>query len=569
MEEWAEKLYQSILRETDRKQIWNDVQTLNQWFRYTGTEEGEASARFIRDRLKSYGIPVEWVQYPCYRSIPNDASLSVEGQDEPISLMPYVYSGATDALQGELAFDELSAQGGGTQAELAGRLERLKGKIALTYDNSYRFSVAAARAGVKALLHIWPKNLAHHGSIGGVWGSPGVDDLEKYPFLPFAEILHDVGEALKKRLETQTVRGTLQICMENDIRRSSMPVAFIQGQSDDFVLVSGHYDGWHEGITDNACANASMIELARILWNHRDSLKRSVMLAWWSGHSDGKYAGSTYYFDTHFEQISKHCVAHVNMDISGCATSDLVAFNTAGMEGAANDLDWLQEFNTEPVQAPIPMDRFADQTFWGADVPFAIMPRFNRRELGDGIFYWWHTREDTLNKVDQDVLYRDHCVIGKLTSIFAMSRRLPFDFSWFLAQMTQRLDELRCQLPAEFTLESVYAGLDKAGSCAAELAEAYAADPSLEKVALEFAGELARLLYTSASRYQQGPAYGKFLLPGLSGAAGCTSENCTAEYYLALKTDFLRQRNRVNDQLERAVRLCRLQLNEYRVSTGT
>ena len=52
----------------------------------------------------------------------------------------------------------------------------------------------------------------------------------------------------------------------------------------------------------------------------------------------------------------------------------------------------------------MPMTRFADQTFWGADIPFAIMPKFIKDHE---MFYWWHTREDTFDKVDPEVALRD------------------------------------------------------------------------------------------------------------------------------------------------------------------
>lgn len=558
MEYNVEQLYRVIQNESSRESIWADIQKLNNWIRYSGTPDGEASAEYIRDRLLSYGIPVEWVQYPCYRSIPGDATLTVG--DKSFELMPYVFSGECYNMECELAFDEASEAKECPQVGMEKRLEPLIGKIALTYDNSYDFANAAAKAGVKGLIHIWPFDLAHHGSIGGVWGTPGPMDLDKYPFIPFAEITHANGDWVKQQIIAGTTKGRLSIKMDNGILKSSMPIAFVQGQSDDFVLVSGHYDGWHEGITDNACSNASMIELARVFYEHRSELKRSVMFAWWSGHSDGKYAGSTYYFDTHFEKLYDHCVAHVNMDIAGCMTSDLVALNTGGLEGYDNAMNWMEEFNELPPQPPIPMDRFADQTFWGANVPFAIMPRFNKRSLGNGIFYWWHTREDTLDKVDMNVMMRDHCVIGKLTAIFANSDRLPFDFDCFLNSFEARLDEIKSGLTADFDLSDVYDVLPSVKNCAKRLFAAYQNNSILEPAAIAFAGELTRLMYTSSSPYEQGPANCKWQLPGLGRPVGKSPDNCTEVYYSALRSEFLRQKNRVVHRLKTAVNTCEREL---------
>ncbi len=69
------------------------------------------------------------------------------------------------------------------------------------------------------------------------------------------------------------------------------------------------------------------------------------------------------------------------------------------------------------------MTRFADQTFWGADIPFAIMPKFIKKD--HEMFYWWHTREDTFDKVDPEVALRDTRVIGELAAFFRELREAP------------------------------------------------------------------------------------------------------------------------------------------------
>ena len=100
-----------------------------------------------------------------------------------------------------------------------------------------------------------------------------------------------------------------------------LPVAEIRGQQDpdEFLLVHGHYDSWYEGIGDNATGDAALLELARVLWTLRDRLKRSVRIAWWPGHSTGRYAGSTWYADTFADEIDEHCIAQLDIDSPGCA----------------------------------------------------------------------------------------------------------------------------------------------------------------------------------------------------------------------------------------------------------
>ena len=87
---------------------------------------------------------------------------------------------------------------------------------------------------------------------------------------------------------------------------------------DEFLLVHGHYDSWYVGIGDNATGDATLLELARVLHANRGRLKRSVRIAWWPGHSTGRYAGSTWYADTFADDLDEWCIGHLNIDSPGC-----------------------------------------------------------------------------------------------------------------------------------------------------------------------------------------------------------------------------------------------------------
>ena len=73
-------------------------------------------------------------------------------------------------------------------------------------------------------------------------------------------------------------RGALRVRLttEVDTRWRHIPVltAELDGEEDNFVLFSGHIDYWHYGAMDNGTANATMMEVGRILANHRAALRR-------------------------------------------------------------------------------------------------------------------------------------------------------------------------------------------------------------------------------------------------------------------------------------------------------
>ena len=105
------------------------------------------------------------------------------------------------------------------------------------------------------------------------------------------------------RLRSMMDGGPVQIRMSTETRTGWKPlhlaVATIPGPTPDapYVLAGGHLDAWYHGGTDNAGANVAMLELARAFSRHQDQLLRGLVVAWWPGHSNGRYAGSTWFVD--------------------------------------------------------------------------------------------------------------------------------------------------------------------------------------------------------------------------------------------------------------------------------
>lgn len=569
-----QKYSEKISNEISVERMMKDIETFSHLERYTGSEDGERAAEIIAQRMEELGIPVKRENYRIYRSLPGKAFLKImiHGSEKTIALTPYVYSGTAENLKADLVFDEKSLCKT-DQKEMESRMKSFKNKIVLTYESSFSFACAAKRAGALAILTIWKADLAHHGTLGGVWGTPEPEDLEcHYPRIPFVEICKSDGEEIQKLLEnnTATVSACLQVEMDDKVLPSMMPVARLEGKSKKFVLVSGHYDSWYEGVTDNGVANAMMMELARVFHENQEDLKRSIVFAWWSGHSDGRYSGSTWYYDQHWEELKENCVAHINLDICGCKGSDLVGFNTSMLEGEAFDKEFLEKYNDEEPIPPVPMARFADQTFWGADVPFAIMPKFGKK--GE-FFYWWHTKEDSFDKVDSKIVSRDTDVIAELMVIFAQCKRLPADMTGFLTIMENRLQMIEKETSEDFELSSMWPVFEKLQKTMEQFANAFENrqedDENMDDYVLKIAGELVRITYTAGSQYHQDPATEEPMFPGLSIAMGLTPENTSPDYYLAVQTRFVRQRNRLIGQMKQIIESCDNMMYRWKMEKQT
>lgn len=559
----------------DRDRIMADVETFSRLERYTGSPDGEQAAAIIAERMEQLEIPVKREVYEIYRSLPGEASVTVEGTcgKKTFPLTPYVYSGQADSLNAALVFDELSTKSYG-QRERKESMKAFEGKVILTYESSFSFACEAKAAGALGVLTIWQANLAHHGTLGDVWGTPEPEDLNHhYPGIPFAEICLDDGEYLRKLcMEDGGTDVVLTVRMDAGILPSTMPVAYIKGKSDHFVLVSGHYDSWYEGVTDNGVANAAMMEMARVFKQYEGLLERSVLFAWWSGHSDGRYSGSAWYYDNHWQELKEHCVAHINMDICGCKGSDLVGFNSSLLEGAEFARKFLKEFNDADPIPSVPMARFADQTFWGADIPFAIMPKFSKKDKTKMAFSWWHTKEDTFDKVDGEIALRDAKVIAKLAAVFANIKTLPARLVEFASIMDERLRYIDGGLSKDFDLSQVYPYMErlkeKMGQMEAEigLLEMETMDcRDTDKIIKRIAGEMVRISYTASSPYHQDPAVEAGMFPALTEAMGLTPENTCDDYYLAVRTRFVRQRNRLIGQIQKILEDCDNQIFWQRI----
>lgn len=541
-------LKQRLLEELNLQSMTKTVTELSHFHRYSGLSGGEKAADYLENLLKAMGIPVEMCQYEGYYSIPVSASVMIEGRR--FDLIADVYSSEANALTGELYYDSMSKKSQLSRAEEAERFQSFQNKIVLTWANKGDFAARARQNGAKAILHISASKggYIHHRNIGSVWGTPTLDDGPWMKFLPSAGLSFEDGEYLIQALEERALYGELTIQMNTGLRTSRFPVVDIPGSEAGFVLVSGHYDSWYEGVTDNACSNAIMLEYARIFWENRSLLKRGIRLAWWSGHSDGRFAGSAWYNDTHFQDLYDHCMAHINLDLAGGKNADQISVRTTCMEGLNCTADLIEQYTKQRPQRYIPMIRGADQSFWGANIPIHIMLKYeplpeNRLSNCPGGGPWWHTNQDTLDKMDETILLRDAKINGELICRFAQ-KDIPTDLDGFLADMSVRIEALAKQLPDEFDLAPVLTAISELRTAFQKYCE-QVGENIPDQVLKRTAGIVNRIFYSKCDAFQQ-PRSSQFgLLVGLSAGKNSSKEHMESLEYRMLFTDFLRQRNRM------------------------
>ena len=129
--------------------------------------------------------------------------------------------------------------------------------------------------------------------ISTIWGHPTPDTEHRLPKTPVTSIGKNDGKFLKDLCLKGPVRVRLKTELKTGFAKVPLAIADIKGkvEPDKYVLFNGHVDSWHKGVTDNATANACILEAARIMAKYRDHLRRGVRFVWWSGHSQGRYSG--------------------------------------------------------------------------------------------------------------------------------------------------------------------------------------------------------------------------------------------------------------------------------------
>ena len=543
--------------------------------RYSGSEQGEESVRYIKEYLERYDIPCEILTYDCYRSLPVQASVKVG--DKEYEAMAAVYSGEADMLEAELIYDADSEKSALCEIDNIKRLNSFKGKIVLTNDRNGDFARHAYEAGALGIVIIWPQTeeWLHHMTIGTVWGNPTIHDYYRYCRIPYVEVTNKTGLELKALCEKGSCRAVLNIRMDDRIVKTSMPVATIRGKSDKYVLISGHYDSWYEGITDNATANAATLECARVLYEHRDELRRSVKVAFWSGHSDGRYAGSSWYVDQNWEDLDKNCVAHINLDLIGGKNDELVSRGTSLMEKEGLSENIIEEFSGVRPVLKSGLSRAGDESFSGVGVPLSMLSRFASKSDGEYAQWaasyapWWHSVADTLDKVDEEYLLRDARINLKIVWEILQSERLPVDMIRFANRMEEMLTGIQNESTDDFDLSGVLERIEelKAAICKLEQAiETYKVKDT-DAIIKKIAGGMVRLNYTYGSPYYHDPAYGGYSdLHIFKMMRGVTRENTTPETYLMYQTDFRRQCNRQRAEMEKLIEAIDAQI--YRWKNG-
>jgi hypothetical protein len=364
------------------------------------------------------------------------------------------------------------------------------------------------------------------------------------------------------RLETRW-RPIPVLVARIEASRSAAGVGAIEPER--FVLLHGHLDSWHGGVGDNATGDATLLELARVFGARRDRLARSLRIAWWSGHSHGRYAGSTWYADTFGLDLAENCIAQVNCDSPGCrwaTTYDhltLMSETEGFLRAAVRDTTGLELTPERPPRA-------GDYSFNNIGVSGCLMlsstmPEEARRAHGYyavggcGGNIAWHTEDDTLEIADRDNLLRDLRLYATVVLRLLNAPLHPLDFRATadeLAATLRRYAEAAGGAfdfgPALAEVAALRADLDHYYAAAGDPLARPLDDPAVRR-ANATARALGRLLvplnYSRQGAFRHDPALDVAPLPDLAPALSLRDLPAESDEARIVATHLLRGRNRL------------------------
>lgn len=173
--------------------------------------------------------------------------------------------------------------------------------------------------------------------------------------------------------------------------------------------------------------------------------------------------------------------------------------------------------------------------------------------------WWWHTSEDTIDKVDLDVLEVDTKIYASTLWHLCHAALLPMDFRPVLRDIQQELSALQQVAGEALDLGALSGRAELIAERVNELAERadHASTPDeisvLNKQYKSLSRALIPITYTFAGRFEHDPAWDIGYLPGLQGVRQLAQLDPGSDEYGFLKTELTRNRNAVLFALRQAL----------------
>ena len=561
----VEALAQSVKDAITTDALMTFSAAITEHVRPSGSPGENAAIDTIVATLEAHGVPVVVHELDAYASDPVSASVTIPGTDFAPAAITMSYSAPSAGTVGEVVdmgtLADLPRLEVGTGErlviegeEFGAELTDLNGKVAIVDGQPRNVpTIAMERMGAAAVVFVNPEERLNELIVTSTWGSPSLMNHHRLPTIPVAQVARSAGEELRARMAA----GRVELRVETEVATGWKPmrlaVATIMPAGDEdapYVVLGGHIDGWHHGATDEAASNAAMLTMALAFHEVRDRLRHGLVVAWWPGHSNARYAGSTWFADEFFTDLRTRGLAYMNID--GVGQIDAKRFGASASEAFGPfAVRVVSETQGEAI-SPTRPGRNSDQAFNGVGLPLL---QFNHTRLAeDGGYWWWHTTEDTFDKIDPEVLKTD-------TDIYAHALAEMLAGATYPVSLGTQVEALAAAIAARDEAAGGALQLarhlgDRMGRLhrvAAELDERAAAGTIGPLDQLAFLRPLHRVMYVPLNNYHPDPGVSLGPLPGLAPARILAEEDAGGDRRGFALPVLVRERNRLIEAVDEAL----------------
>ncbi|NYF25487.1 M20/M25/M40 family metallo-hydrolase [Sporosarcina sp. JAI121] len=395
-----------FIQDVDFENIFASLETLTKEPRVAGTKAELQAAAFVAAQLKMSGYVVDVQPFDFERYVmPESHRLVVEGFDSPLSPAPFQFSVDGNTI------GELVDAGHGLKADYK-KLD-VADKIVLVEvaDTPFKELVlSASDAGAQAIILYFPDGLEVN-----KW-SLGREGFEE--FIPALALTYEEGTNLldfiksgKSANAAVSIKGArIETAASQNLIATKSPVS---ETDDDIVIIGAHYDSVDKapGASDNASGTAVVLELARMF--KAIPTNKEIRFLFFGAEEEGLY-GSEKYVSALTKDEIKRSVAMFNLDMVGSAHAGELSIQT--IDGSDNTVTKVASkankiLNGDSIKTEVG-DRSDHTPFHKAGIDAALF-------IYNPVEEWYHTPEDTVNKLSKDRLLNVAKIVG--SSVFDLT----------------------------------------------------------------------------------------------------------------------------------------------------
>lgn len=564
------KELKNILNEVNQVNLMDTIQWMiaNVPYRLAGSEDEKRAAEYVTMRMKEYGLDVINEEFFTYNSNPIYSKVEIVSPiAEVIDSLPCAHIKGTkpDGEEFDIVYVGDGSYDSYTNIDVKGKVVLVEVSYAPPVPEKARIAYEKGASGIMCMNWGNDEEVICHRGLKAVWGNPTEETICNIPDILGVGITRNAGLKLKELcIAKENVRAKITASATREWSKVHQPKGIIygNGKHDQFLLVSSHLDAWEPGVTCNATGNATTLELCRILSKYKHKLDRDIYFVFWNGHEIAEAAGSTWFVDNYWDLINKKCAGYINIDSTGVcntkifeikASDELLNFSINNFNDLVKDTD---------IRA-MSLKKIGDQSFMGIGVP-AVTQRmsFTEEDMdkahGATLGWWNHTKEDSIDKCDPNILSIDTKVTLSLIYKLATADILPYEFKDKFDSIIDKINSIDEKYSEHLNLIELKQNLmetrDKIANIQKDRTPIAPEDvENYNKFVLITSRLLTNIFQTYSDKYQQ-DSYGYTKLsskiPLFADLERIEKLDINSIEYGMVHTQLIKNRNRISDSLK-------------------